>query len=100
MRKIALKTFDEPVGGMEGYLEILKLVVNTPLNSQRGFDPDDMRMTIRILDKLDEAKGEIVFEDEEWRAVKTKVLQYPFAIAHRELVGLIDAVNDAPSEKK
>lgn len=100
MRKIVLKTFDEPVGGMEGYSSILTLVVNTPLNPQRGFDPDDMRLTIRILDKLAEAVDEIVFEDEEWRAVKQKILAYPFAIAHKELIGLIDAVNDAPSEKK
>lgn len=95
MRTIKLKTFDEPVAGMPNYSAILKLVVNTPLNAQRGFDANDMRQTIKILDKIDDAIGELLLEDEEWSALKTKLGNFPFAIAHRGLLECIDDVNGA-----
>ncbi len=99
MRRVPLKIFDQPIGEADGSVAILKLVVNTPLVAQRGFDPEDMRTTLRILDKLDEADHDLVLEDEEWRSLNQKLLQFPFGVAHKELLALSDAVKDAPSEK-
>ncbi len=95
MRVIPLKTFAPPVGGAEGSAAILALVVNTPLVVARGFDPQDMKLTLQVLDKLDAATDELVLEDEEWRSLNQKLQQYPFGIAHKELLLLTDAVKNA-----
>lgn len=96
MRRIELKKFAEPVAGMPHYSAILKLVVNMPLNPQRGFDAEEMRRTLHILDKIDEADDAVMLEDAEWTLVKNKLSRFPFAIAHRDLLAFIDDVNEAP----
>ena len=92
MKTITLKTFSTPLGGALGYSDILKMVINTPLNRERGFDANDMRTTIKIMDKIDAANGTLELEDTEHVALKQKLDAFPFAMAHRDLLDLIDEV--------
>ncbi len=97
MRKIELVKFESlKFAAMPTYREILKEAINRPMNAQRGFDAEDMRSSVKLLDKLEAANSTFDLEDAEWEIVKKKVNDFPFAIADKELVKFIDAVNEAP----
>ena len=97
MRRIELRAFEHlQLAAVPTYREILQQIINKPLNPQRGFDAEDMRRSVKLLDQLEAADGVLDLEDADWEIVRAKVAAFPFAIAHKELIGFIDAVNDAP----
>ncbi len=57
-----------------------------------AMDVDNMRKRIKLMDKLDAANGSWHLEDAEHEFFVTAVKNFPFAIANRDLLSIIDGV--------
>lgn len=81
------------------YTHIIRTVLRTPLNaaSGGGATPDEMRRSIRVLDRLEGLQpGDVLaLEDADWEHLKAKVLNYPYAIDDRRILTFIDTVLNA-----
>jgi hypothetical protein len=56
----------------------------------------EMRRRVRILDALDAAAGEdVLLEDADYDALRAAIGEFPFALAHRDLLRIVDDVLEA-----
>ena len=79
------------------------------LGQAAGFSPqkaipiDKMRRRIRILDAIESAPPDaphMLLEDADWEVLKEAVNDFPWAVAHKDLMHIIDGVlnaKDAPA---
>jgi hypothetical protein len=74
---------------------VLKQVMNI---APRGMLLDEMRQRIKVMDMLDEAaRTEIGLDEDQFKLVAAAVKAFPFNVAHRDLLAVIDGILDAPS---
>ena len=75
---------------------VLKQVMNA---SPRGMLLDEMRKRIKIMDMLDEmARVSLDVEEDQFKLIVGAITNFPFGIAHKDLLAVIDGVIDAPTE--
>lgn len=94
MRHITNKKFvDFEVEGIATYADMISQIAGRA--SSGGFNPKDMRTAVAIMDVAEVAGDTISLEDAPWEFLKSKVAAFPFAVAHKELLEFIDAVEQA-----
>jgi len=75
--------------------DVFKLV--TEHSPQKAISVADMRKRVKILDVLEETKGDsFCLEDAEWQTLKTCVEEFPWQQASKQLLQVIDDVIEAP----
>lgn len=74
-------------------IEILRQVCSA--HGDRGINIGTMRTLIKVLDKLETAKDELLLEDEEYNVLRRHFESFNFAIAHRDITELHDAITTA-----
>lgn len=63
---------------------------------KEGINVDEMRRRIRILDALDAATGDALQLEDADHAVLVRALKgFPFAVAHRDLLRIVDDIEEA-----
>lgn len=65
------------------------------LSPSKVINLDEMRKRIKILDTLDAAEGFLVLEDAEHQLLSVAVREFPWNVANRELLRIIDDVCEA-----
>ena len=78
-------------GGLMNYADLGKLCVNQP--PQGGFNAEEMRSRLRLIDVLEAAKDEIELEDADADKFKALVANMnTWGVLHREILEFIDTV--------
>ena len=95
MKTIPLKTLG-PAPEID-YASVLKEVIRRPLNPAQGASIDEMRQSIRVLDKLEAANGTLELEDADYQHLTQKLTQMPWNLIDRRIIQLIDDVTNAAS---
>lgn len=75
--------------------EVLKIVMEQ--GSALGMNIGDMRKRMAIIDKLERANGVLELEDADWQILKDIYAQHPWRIAHKDLLAIADAIENAKS---
>lgn len=85
MKLIAFKTY-----GQWGTRGVLKMVLNV---NPRGMLLDEMRRRIKLMDRLDASDDVgIELDADEFKMVVGALNVFPFGVAHKDLLALIDDV--------
>lgn len=75
---------------------VLKMVMN---QNPRGMLLDEMRKRIKIMDALDEAaRVSLEVDEEQFKLINGALINFPFGLAHKDLLAVIDEVLAAPNE--
>ena len=75
---------------------VLKQVMNA---SPRGMLLDEMRKRIKIMDALDEmARLSLDVEEDQFKLIVGALTNFPFGVAHKDLLAIVDGVLEAPAE--
>lgn len=100
MKKILLRALTDPqVPELEvRTVDVIRQVIRTPLDKQRGADIEEIRRGIRILDAVDKADGVLELEDADWEHLKAKTLSMTWAVVDKRLLRIVDDVVDASDE--
>ena len=88
MRNIPLRA-----GGTHPSKAVLLQVVSLSPEGRIGID--EMRRRCRILDALEKADDRLLLEDADHEVLKKAVESFPFQIAHRDILAVIDDVFNA-----
>ena len=93
MKTIALQVIpgDFPLD----YRQVLMDVLRRPSDPQQGIGLDEMRKSIRVMDALDMANGEVTLEDADYDHLRAKLLAMRWNTADRRIVQLVDDVSSA-----
>lgn len=75
--------------------EVLKLVMEQ--GSAQGMNIGEMRKRMGIIDRLERANGVLELEDADWQTLKDIYAQHPWRIAHKDLLAIADAIENAKS---
>ncbi|MER9330224.1 hypothetical protein [Mesorhizobium sp. M0488] len=82
--------------------DLLNEIIKQPIGgSGRGaVTVEQMRLDIRLMDKLDATKGQTVeLEDADWNHLAAKIREFPFAFSSREVVEFCDDILKAEEPK-
>ena len=97
MKTIALKTVVAPINGVEtriGYGSQISELMRTPADS-KGADLDEIRHSIRILDAVEAAKGDVLeLEDADFEFMKNKILKTRWPLIDRWVQQFIEDVTN------
>jgi hypothetical protein len=74
------------------YRQVLEDVLRRPSDPQQGIGIDEMRKSIRVMDALDAANGELQLEDADYDHLKTKLLAMRWNTADRRILQLVEDV--------
>ena len=97
------------IDDMRTYFSLYKIALNRPLAPERGFTVDEMRMSIGIIDIIEGHEsnnilGSILLTDEQFQHLERKLDKFPFAMAHRDILTMIDSFKTSdvfdPNEEK
>lgn len=80
------------------YGELIIACLNTP--PEKGFDIQEMKRRMRILDAVEKGKEEITFEDADIETLKSCVSSMKWAVFHREVVAFCEAVESIGGKKE
>ena len=97
MKCIPLKIVPLVVDGQEGkfdYKAQIAAILRTPSNPQIGADYDEIRKSIRILDILEAAEGEIKLEDADHEYLQGRVMGARFVVIAHAVEAFIEDVID------
>lgn len=87
MRKIVLKNED----GFD-YKTILRGLLSVPSRKEDGLSLEEVRRSVKLLDKLDSAEHSILLEESDWSFVKGKVSGARYTLADKRIVEFADAI--------
>ena len=85
MRIVALRA-----GGAHPSMAVLLQVVSLSPEGRIGID--EMRRRCRILDALEKADDRLLLEDADHEILKKAIESFPFQIAHRDILAVIEDV--------
>lgn len=95
MKNIPLKTVEVPIDGQPkklSYKAQLIEILRTP-SASNGADYDEVRRSIRILDKLDETKGDTLqLEDADFEYMKQRVLNARWPLIDKYVMAFVEDV--------
>ena len=92
-----MKTIDLKEAGQIKTKDIIALVIGNAPPGSAGVRPAEMRQRVRILDALEGANGELKLEDADYGLLKTTVEQFPFAVANKDLLAVLDGILEPKS---
>ena len=95
MRYIKVPSLIENVSGQT----VIKTVIATA--GPQGMNVGQMRMAMKILDKVDNlhADGVIELQDEEYNYLKQRFNTFPFGIVNPAIIDLADRIEAAPTSR-
>jgi hypothetical protein len=96
VRRIPLRTVDVPGEQPFSYADALRLVIRQPLDTQKGVSIEEMRLGIRILDRIDAAGDVLELEDADYEHLVLKLKAMAWGMVERRLLEFIDTVLEAP----
>lgn len=101
MKRIKLR--HETIGppGAEGpfdWVDVIRQIIQKPLDPQKGVDIEEMRKSIKLLDIVDGSNGVLELEDSDWEYLKTKTMSMQWAVIDRHIVKLVDDIVMATEE--
>lgn len=88
-----MKTIILRAAGTHTSKAILTQVVSLSPESRIGID--EMRRRCRILDALEKSDGQLLLEDADHETLRKAIEAFPFQIAHRDILAVIDDVMQA-----
>jgi hypothetical protein len=97
MKKIALKKVTMEVNGQTvdlNYKNQLISIMQTPSDPQRGANYEEVRKSIRILEKLEAAENEVELEDADFEYMKQRVLGAGYLMINKTIQGFIEDVTN------
>ena len=65
------------------------------ISQDKPINVGDMRKRVRVLDALETADGSFVIEQDEYNLLKAAILVFPFNVANKQILQVIDDVLDA-----
>lgn len=77
-------------GGIERYSDLIMICIKNP--PQGGYDADEMRKRIKVMDVIDKGGETLEFEDADFECVKQCVKSMRWASIHKEILGFIDYI--------
>ena len=89
MKTIENKKLNIP-GGPGKYSEFIMICVKNP--PQGGYDADEMRKRIKVMDVIDKGGESLEFEDADFECVKLCVKNMRWAAIHKEILDFIDYI--------
>ena len=78
------------------YRAQLLRMVESPMTPGSGVTKAELRKSLPLLDKIEQANGSLLLEDEEWDYLKQKMANASWAFVHRALLEFEDAIENAP----
>lgn len=93
MKKIELKSVPIVLFGEEGdflYRNEIKAITEMPANPEKGVSIDEMRKSIRILDKLEGSSDILELEDADFEFLLEKVRKATWGSNNRVFVEFVD----------
>ena len=99
MKEIILKILDEESKVNKlSYKEIILTILKTP--TKDGLTIEDIRQSVKIIEKIEPAKEAVQFEDAEYNYLKKKINAFKWAIPHKNIITFIDDYNNTNEVKK
>lgn len=101
MKRIRLRKEKMSPQGVEGefdWTDVMRQIVQRPLDPQKGVDIEEMRKSIKLLDILDDSNGVLELEDTDWEYLKAKTVAMQWAVIDRHIVRLVDDIVMATEE--
>ena len=98
MKTVQLKIVPLTVNGETGELNYkaqLEAILKTPSNLQGGADYDEIRKSIRLLDILETANGEVKLEDADHEYLKARVMGARYGVIDKVVQSFIEDVIQA-----
>jgi len=97
MKAVPLKkvvtTSPNGVDGELDYKDYIKTIVSMPYEGQKGLTIDEIRSSMRVLQALEKASGDVLdLEDQDFDYMKKKVNAARFNFASAEILQFIDDV--------
>ncbi|MCK5607124.1 hypothetical protein KAR91_34895 [Candidatus Pacearchaeota archaeon] len=78
-------------GGIEKYSELIMVCMKNP--PQGGYDAEEMRKRIKVMDILDKGGDSLEFEDADFECVKQCVKNMRWASIHKGILEFIDYIS-------
>lgn len=66
------------------------------MSPEKAINIGEMRKRVRILDAIETADGSFMIETDEWDLLSQCVRSFPFNVANKQVLQIIDDVLDAP----
>jgi hypothetical protein len=85
-----MKTIPLRAGGAHPSKAVLTQVVS--LSPEKAIGIDEMRRRCRILDALEKADDRLLLEDADHEILRKAIESFPFQIAHRDILAVVDDV--------
>lgn len=82
----------EGESGQLDYAAMIRVIIQSPTNPQQGLTVEEIRKSVRVLEALDKAKGKLELEDADYDVLKTKVENFRFGLAHKDILTFIDDI--------
>jgi hypothetical protein len=81
---------------MFDYRQAIEQCLRIPLDRKEGATIDEMRKSIRVLDRLDATTNDVLeLEDADWEFLKTKVEKMPWAAVDRRFLRFYEDIVQA-----
>lgn len=87
-----MKTIKFPTEVAQDSKTLLKVVVS---NHKEGFTIDQVRVGIKILDKIEAAEDEVVLEDAEYAFAVQQINSTKWKIISQDIIDFVDTVTNA-----
>ncbi len=78
-------------GGIEKYSDLITICMRNP--PQGGYDVEEMRKRIKVMDTLDKGGKTLEFEDADFECVKQCVKNMRWASIHKEILEFVDYIS-------
>lgn len=88
-----MKTFKLVDGAQFKAKDVLTQVLS--IGTRDGINFAEMRQRLKIADKIDEAEGTVSLEDAEFGYLTDLFARFPFSMAHKELLAIGAALEEA-----
>lgn len=96
-KKMKLKILKTERGGQElviDYKEMIGLVAGAASDG-KGFSIGEIRQSVKILDRIEDAEDSLILEDTEYQYLLARLQNFRFSFAHKALVEFIDDLESA-----
>lgn len=96
-RAIDLKQVEQSGAQPFDYRDVLMKILHSPKNPQGGTTLQEMRTVMPILDILESAEpgSTVHLTEDQWKEVKSRLQNFPFAMNSRLIFDFADAIENA-----
>lgn len=103
MKTVEFKTVPMTVFGEKQELEykpLIQVIVEQPVNPQTGATIDEVRRSVRVLDKLEASNGKMELEDSDFEYLYNRIKNAHFTSNNKAFVDFVDYFDELANVKK